>query len=477
MFMKKLICLILALTMCATVFVGCGKFDMDGEDLSAYVKLGDITAFPYEELVTRYEEYRKEVAQSTKSFYASTGYTLDFFLTAELVDGETATKIEKWTHDTEADHVKGYDVYRYSEKSSFDYGIVYKVDDVSENSSTPRLVEYDKAFSFSMKLAEDYEDETLAGKTVKFTVTVKNALPALYTDSYIAGNLQSFYAAVAKSKDVIELGDTAKIDFVGTIDGEKFNGGTGENYVMIVGSAGFVEGFEEQLVGHKNKETFDITVTFPEDYDDETIAGKEAVFSITVKDVYNDDKLIVDNTPFQNMWELKYAFRVQSFAALALMDFVYDRSEQISLPEQLVSDFEKIYTTYVNRNIADQVAEYASVGQKYTKKQVKEMLYPNGSDKEYVESMAKDAAYDYIVVKLTQKALGIEYTDAQYQTDVETLAADYTSYYGITYTAKSLEKEYGEEVLRLAFLETLVKDKLYERITGMPEIPQVEAES
>ena len=470
--MKKLVCLILALMMCAAVFSGCGKFDIEGEDLSAYVKLGDISDFPYADVTARYEEYRAQLAETTKSFYATAGYTLDLLVTAETAEGD---KIDKWTHDTDADYVKGYDVYRYADNSAFDYGIVYKVGDVSETTNTSRLIKNDEAFSFTMKLGDDYEDETLAGKTVKFTVKVKKALPAVYTDTYIAGNLQSFYAAVAKSKDVIERGDTVKLNFTGTIDGEKFNGGTGENYVMVVGEAGFVDGFEDQLIGHKNGEKFEIKVTFPENHEDEDLAGKEATFAIEIKDVYNDEKLITDNTPFKDMWELKYAFRVQSFAAYALMDFVYDRSEEISLPDKLVSDFKKIYTSYVNRDIADQVAAYAAQGQKYTKKQVKEMLYPDGSDKTYVETMAKDAAYNYIVVKLTQKALAIEYTDEQYQKDLEQLAADYSSYYGTTYTAKDLEKAYGEEVLRLSFIETLVTDKLYERISGMPDIPQSDA--
>lgn len=472
--MKKFICLALAFVMCAAVLTGCGKFDIENEDLTAYVKLGDITDFPYEELCERYEAYREQLSETTKSFYPTTGYTLDFFVTAELVgeDG-TTTEIEAWTHDDDADYIKDYDVYRYADKSAFDYGVCYKVDDVSTSTTAGRTVKVDEAFSFTMKLDKDYEDDALAGKTVKFTVTVKKALPAVYTDSYISDLLVSFYNAVAKSKDVIEYGDTIKMNFTGTIDGEKFDGGTGENYSIVVGEAGFIEGFESQLVGHKNGEKFEITVTFPEDYEpDETLAGKEAVFAIEIKDVYNDNALITENTPFDNIWELKYAFRVQSFSEYALMDFVYDRSELISYPDKLVSTFEKIYTDYVNRKVSDMVATYAQYGQTYTKKEVREMLYPDGSDKTYIEESAKKAAYQYIVVKLTQKALGIEYTDEDYAADLEQIAKDYTSYYGVEYTAKEIESLYGEEVMRLSFIETLVTDTLLDRISGAPEIPQ-----
>ena len=73
--MKKFICLVMALVMCAVVFTGCGKFDIENEDLTAYVKLGDITDFPYEELCERYEAYREQLSETTKSFYPTTGYT------------------------------------------------------------------------------------------------------------------------------------------------------------------------------------------------------------------------------------------------------------------------------------------------------------------------------------------------------------------------------------------------------------------
>ncbi len=83
---------------------------------------------------------------------------------------------------------------------------------------------------------------------------------------------------------LIETGMVANIDYEGTIDGVAFDGGSYEGYDLEIGSGSFVEGFEEQLVGHKKGDQFDITVTFPDDYYDE-LAGKEAVFAITVNEV------------------------------------------------------------------------------------------------------------------------------------------------------------------------------------------------
>ena len=82
-----------------------------------------------------------------------------------------------------------------------------------------------------------------------------------------------------------EDGDQVVIDFVGKVDGEAFDGGSAEDYPLVLGSNSFIPGFEEQLVGVKAGEEKDVTVTFPEDYQAEHLAGKEAVFSCTIKEV------------------------------------------------------------------------------------------------------------------------------------------------------------------------------------------------
>ena len=84
-----------------------------------------------------------------------------------------------------------------------------------------------------------------------------------------------------KAKD----GDQVVIDFVGKVDGEAFEGGSAEDYPLVLGSNSFIPGFEEQLVGVKLDEEKAVTVTFPAEYQAEHLAGKEAVFDCTVKDV------------------------------------------------------------------------------------------------------------------------------------------------------------------------------------------------
>ena len=77
-----------------------------------------------------------------------------------------------------------------------------------------------------------------------------------------------------------ENGDTATIDFSGSVDGEKFQGGTSENYPLVLGSGSFIPGFEEQVVGMKVGEEKDINVKFPENYQEESLKGKDAVFAV-----------------------------------------------------------------------------------------------------------------------------------------------------------------------------------------------------
>ena len=75
-------------------------------------------------------------------------------------------------------------------------------------------------------------------------------------------------------------GDTVNIDFSGSVDGEKFAGGTAEEYDLVLGSGSFIPGFEDQVCGMNIGDKKDITVRFPEDYQAENLRGKEAVFAI-----------------------------------------------------------------------------------------------------------------------------------------------------------------------------------------------------
>ena len=114
-------------------------------------------------------------------------------------------------------------------------------------------------------------------------------LPTEVTDEEVEAQIQEQLARKAeleiKEDGAIEEGDTAVIDFEGFQGEEPFEGGKGEDYPLEIGSGSFIPGFEEQLVGLKAGESKDVVVTFPEEYHAAELAGKEATFKVTVKEV------------------------------------------------------------------------------------------------------------------------------------------------------------------------------------------------
>ncbi|MDK9867458.1 trigger factor [Staphylococcus equorum] len=101
---------------------------------------------------------------------------------------------------------------------------------------------------------------------------------------------------VVKEDGAVEDGDTVNIDFDGYVDGEQFEGGQAEGYDLEIGSGSFIPGFEEQLVGVKIGEEKDVTVTFPEEYHAEELAGKEATFKAKVNEIkYKDVPELTDD--------------------------------------------------------------------------------------------------------------------------------------------------------------------------------------
>ncbi len=98
--------------------------------------------------------------------------------------------------------------------------------------------------------------------------------------------LQEKHADLVVVEDgAIENGDTAVIDFEGFVDGAPFEGGKAENYSLEIGSGSFIPGFEEQIIGLKSGEGKDVEVSFPEEYHASELAGKPAVFKVTVHDI------------------------------------------------------------------------------------------------------------------------------------------------------------------------------------------------
>lgn len=127
----------------------------------------------------------------------------------------------------------------------------------------------------------------------------------------IIDRMRSGFADKKEVKRAAVDGDEVIIDFIGKKDGVAFDGGTGNDFPLKIGSKQFIPGFEEGIIGHKAKETFDLDLKFPEDYGSKDLKGANVVFTTTIKSVNEialpkvDDKLAAKAGPFKTVAELK----------------------------------------------------------------------------------------------------------------------------------------------------------------------------
>ena len=127
-------------------------------------------------------------------------------------------------------------------------------------------------------------------KLERLTVAVEESAVDEALDN-LAKSSVSFEAKEGAAED----GDQVAIDFIGRVDGEAFEGGAAEDFPLTLGSGQFIPGFEEQLIGAAAEEKRDVEVTFPEQYGAEALAGKAAVFEVTVKEVRAPKEAEIDD--------------------------------------------------------------------------------------------------------------------------------------------------------------------------------------
>ena len=135
------------------------------------------------------------------------------------------------------------------------------------------------------------------------------------TDEEVDKEIDIMKERVARFVDVedrpAEMGDVAVIDYEGSVDGVKFDGGTAQNHNLTLGSGQFIPGFEEQIAGHSVNDEFDVNVTFPEEYHAADLAGKAAVFKVKLNGIKKkeypeiDDEFAKDVSEYDTLEELK----------------------------------------------------------------------------------------------------------------------------------------------------------------------------
>ncbi|AXJ13950.1 trigger factor [Streptococcus pluranimalium] len=241
-------------------------------------------------------------------------------------------------------------------------------------------------------------------------------------------------AELVIKEEAAENGDTVVIDFVGSVDGVEFDGGKGDNFSLELGSGQFIPGFEDQLVGSKAGDEVEVNVTFPEDYQAEDLAGKDAVFATTVHEVKTkevpelDDELAKDiDEEVETLDELKAKYRKELEAAKeiayddavegAAIELAVENAEIVELPEEMVHD-------EVHRAMNEFMGNMQRQG--ISPEMYFQLTGTSEEDlhKQY-EADADKRVKTNLVIEAIAKAEGFEASEEEVEKEITDLAAEY----------------------------------------------------
>ena len=227
-------------------------------------------------------------------------------------------------------------------------------------------------------------------------------------------------------------GDIVNIDYAGTQDGVAFDGGTAEGQTLVIGSHSFIEGFEEQIIGHNVGDEFDINVTFPEQYHAPELAGKPAVFAIKLNAIKAkelpviDDDFAQDVSEFDTLDEMKADIKAKllekaELAAKtdkenAVMDKVIENAE-MDIPQAMIdSEADYMLNDYAQR------LQYQGLSlEQY-------MQFTGMTQEKLIEDLlpqAKKAIQTRLVLEAIVKAENIEATEEDLNAELNKFAEMY----------------------------------------------------
>lgn len=312
------------------------------------------------------------------------------------------------------------------------------------------------------ELMEDLKSEvTTLGTYKDLTYTMETAT---ITDEEVEEEIQAeleWYSEYEEVTDrtIVEDGDVVNINFVGSVDGEEFEGGTAQDYDLEIGSGDFIEGFEEQIVGKEKGSTFDVNVTFPEDYE-EGLSGKDAVFKVTVNKIQKSvaaeltDEFVQENMECETVEE--YRTKVKEDLLTSLQDenkttAIYEVLDQIIASSEM-----KIEDADVEAYIDSMIGEYTAYAEMYGME--KEEFINNffgGTEEELraesVEEAKNEITYSLILSAIAKKEnLGI--TQEEYEAKVTGYLEEYE-----VESIEQYEEEYGKS--------DVIYELLYEKVT------------
>ncbi len=272
-----------------------------------------------------------------------------------------------------------------------------------------------------------------------------------------------------KEERPLENGDQAKFDFVGKIDGEAFEGGSAEGFELVIGSGQFIPGFEDQMVGMNQGETKDITVTFPEEYQAKDLAGKDAVFTVTLHEIKTrgeatlDEEMVKRLIPGdENATADTVKEKIKEQIKSEKLSKLYNEELKPKLIEALVAE----YNFDLPQNIVEQEID-AQVNQRAQTMTQEELEQYKGNDEkinELRESVREDAINSvkatFLVDALAKKE-GIEVSDGE---------VSQTIYYEAMMSGQDPQQVieyYQQNNLLPAVKMGMIEDKLFAKIIGL----------
>ncbi|MDR0862952.1 MAG: trigger factor [Oscillospiraceae bacterium] len=234
-------------------------------------------------------------------------------------------------------------------------------------------------------------------------------------------------------------GDTATIDFVGYVDGETFDGGTGEDYELVIGSNSFISGFEEKMHGMQVGEERDLDLEFPENYQAEHLAGKPVIFKVTLKELRTkilpeaDDDLAKDVSEFDTLADYRADIRKN---LLESKEKETEGAFEDALLEVLAATLEgDIPDAMADEYIDRQVQQYSQQLQQYGLDLATYFNMSGSSEEQFRESMRPSAEKQVRVSLALEKVVAAEgftpteeeieqaykETAERYEADIETV--------------------------------------------------------
>ncbi len=311
-------------------------------------------------------------------------------------------------------------------------------------------------------LPDDYADITISADLGQVSDDDIN--------DYIDSNVLSNFATTNEVKDRAAAdGDTVNIDYVGRIDGVAFDGGDtkGNGADLTLGSGTYIDDFEDQIVGHTPGETFDVTVTFPEDYGNEDLNGKEAVFETTLNYIKESvTPELTDDWVKENLGESMSLNSVDELKAFVKSTMLYDNQ---------ASD---VYTALHDKaSYADELPQTAL---DYYRDVLLYRIYTNaqkyGTDMNtLLSSGMMGSSYDSVdayladandgIKSITQQALLMQAVAEKtgFKCDTATMNADFGRYYGTTDPSQYVSA-YGENYIKMNVLQSDVMQNLIDNV-------------